>query len=123
MKKQRSAEKLTVIMCASVLAAAALIVLWFVLYPSVMARRECRAMAEKLAGIADSDTAEATVTDMTDYGLGIGETPRYTLRAMRHADLPKGFPTLSQAQNTAAARILRAAIGKCACASATAAKA
>ena len=46
MKKQRSAEKLTVIICASVLAAAALIVLWFVLYPSVMARRECRAMAE-----------------------------------------------------------------------------
>lgn len=87
MKKQRSAEKLTVIICASVLAAAALIVLWFVLYPSVMARRECRAMAEKLAGIADSDTAEATVTDMTDYGLGIGETPEVHLEG----DEARGF--------------------------------
>ena len=87
MKKQRSAEKLTVIICASVLAAAALIVLWFVLYPSVMARRECRAMAENLAGIADSDTAEATVTDMTDYGLGIGETPEVHLEG----DEARGF--------------------------------
>lgn len=59
------------IICAAIPLAALLIVLFCVLYPSAMARRERSAIVDRLESLTPDPAVSATVTDMSSYDLGI----------------------------------------------------
>ena len=58
------------IVCAATVLAALIVVLFLVLYPSVMARRERTRLAERISAIADASDCAVLRTAMSDYGYG-----------------------------------------------------